>query len=189
MIRRYSASPVPRTVIDALLDSAIQAPSPHNRQPWRFAVLQGGARIRLASAMAEQLRRDLTRDGVALDAIERDTQRSQARIASAPVAIVACLSLRDMDVYPDARRNTAEHWMAGQAVACAVQNILLTASANELGACWMCAPLFCQETVRETLNLPPDWEAQALVTVGYPADAGRVRERVPARDISIWLDA
>ena len=38
-IRRYTNDPVPEEFIDRLLDAAIWAPSAHNRQPWRFVVL------------------------------------------------------------------------------------------------------------------------------------------------------
>ncbi len=186
MIRRYTDAPVDDAAIGLLLECATRAPSPHNRQPWRFAVLRGAARERLADAMGARLRQDLERDGVAAAFIARDVARSRARIASAPVSIVACLSMRDMDAYPDARRAAAERWMAAQAVACAVQNVLLGASALGLGACWMCAPLFCPETVRETLGYPDDWEAQALITIGHPADAGRDRGRVEWRALTMF---
>ena len=48
-----------------------------------------------------------------------------------------------------------------------------------LAACWMCAPLFCPEVVRASLDLPPAWQPQGLVTLGFPADAGRDRPRKP----------
>ncbi len=188
MIRRYTAQPVARAEIELLIEAATQAPSPHNRQPWRFAVLTGEARTRLAQAMGEQLRADLARDGLSTEAIERDATRSQLRIMGAPAGILMCLSMRDMDVYPDAARALAERWMAGQAVACATQNLLLAASAAGLGACWMCAPLFCPVIVSKTLDLPADWEPQALITLGHPADAGRERPRRPVSDLSLWLD-
>ncbi|MFC1463334.1 MAG: nitroreductase family protein [Candidatus Brachytrichaceae bacterium NZ_4S206] len=188
MIRRYTDRPVPRDVVVALLEAATRAPSPHNRQPWRFAVLTGDARARLAAAMGARLREDLARDGVAPELIARDVSRSYQRIMSAPVCILACMTLRDMDAYPDDRRNAAERWMAGQAVAAAIQNILLAATDLGLGACWMCAPLFCPETVVQTLGLPEDWQPQALITLGYPADAGKRRDRRPVDEVTIWLD-
>lgn len=188
MIRRYTDRPVPRDVVVALLEAATRAPSPHNRQPWRFAVLTGNARARLAAAMGERLREDLARDGVSPELIARDVSRSYQRITSAPVCILACMTLRDMDAYPDDRRNAAERWMAGQAVAAAIQNILLAATDLGLGACWMCAPLFCPETVVQTLGLPGDWQPQALITLGYPADAGKARDRRPVDEVTIWLD-
>src|ERR1700704_3659263 len=61
-----------------------------------------------------------------------------------------------MAPYPDPRRAQAEYLMAVQSVAMAVQNLLLAAHAEGLGACWMCAPLFCGEAVRAALALPAD---------------------------------
>ena len=187
MIRRYTGQPIAHETIGVILNAATRAPSPHNRQPWRFAVVTSDARERLATAMGTQLRLDLASDGVPADVIEKDAARSQARITGAQACIVACLTMRDMDVYPDAHRNTAEKWMAAQAVAAACQNILLAATDLGLGACWMCAPLFCQDVVRAVLALPADWEPQALITLGYPADAGRERERKAVDDVSVWV--
>ncbi len=70
-------------------------------------------------------------------------------------------------MYPDRKRRAAERVMGIQSVAAAIQNVLLTATAEGLGACWCCAPLFCQGLVRRVLRLPRDWEPQALVTIGY----------------------
>lgn len=171
-IRRYTNQPVPQDVLNRLLNAAIWAPSAHNRQPWRFAVIETTqSREALARAMGERLRADLTADGVPLETLEADIARSYARITSAPAAIMVCLSMVDMDRYPDNRRAEAERMMAVQSVAMAVQNLLLAAHGEGLGACWMCAPLFCPETVRAALDLPSDWEAQALVTLGYPSVA------------------
>lgn len=184
-IRRYTDQPVSPDVVDELLQAAAAAPSPHNRQPWRFAVVRGASRERLAAAMGARLRADRAADGDPPDVIERDAQRSYARITTAPVSLLACLSMADMDVYPDERRAAAERWMAGQAVACAVQNVLLAAAQRGLGACWMCAPLFCPDAVRLALQLPADWDAQALITLGWPADDGRRRERRPMSDFAV----
>ena len=61
-----------------------------------------------------------------------DVRRSYARITSAPCVIVVCLTMEDMDVYPDARRAEAEHLMAVQGVALAIQNLLQTEVDKEL---------------------------------------------------------
>jgi F420 biosynthesis protein FbiB-like protein len=183
-IRRYRALELPDGLIERLLDAARWAPSAHNRQPWRFVVLRGSERKeRLADAMGARLRTDRLADGDAPEAIERDVATSRARIVTAPVAIVACCTLDDMDRYPDPRRAEAERLMAVQSTAMAVQNLLLLAHAEGLGACWMCAPLFCPDTVRAALDLPADWQPQALVTLGYPDNAGRPRGRHAIADI------
>lgn len=179
-IRRYQPAPVPPAALQRLLTAAVWAPSAHNRQPWRFVLLtEAGGKARLAEAMAARLRADRLADGDAPDAVAADAAKSYARVAHAPAVIVAALTLADMDQYPDAKRAQAEHLMAVQSVAMAVQNLLLAAHAEGLGACWMCAPLFCPEVVAQALDLPPEWQAQALVTVGYPASAGKPAARRP----------
>lgn len=170
-IRRYMPRPIPPELIDQLLEAAIWAPSAHNRQPWRFVVIEReDAKHRLATAMGVPLRRDLAADGAPPDLIERDAGRSHARITGAPLLILICLTMADMDHYPDARRAAHEAHMAAQSAAMAGQNLLLAAHALGLGACWMCAPLFCPEVVRAALSLPDDWEPQGLITLGYPAE-------------------
>ncbi len=188
-IRRYLALPVPRELIDELLECARWAPSAHNRQPWRFAVIQAAeTKDQLAHAMGVRLRADLERDSVPPEVIEADVSRSYARITNAPVVIVVCMTMREMDSYSDARRQAAERTMATESVAMAVQNLLLAAHANGLGACWMCAPLFVPETVRDTLHLDSDWEPQALITLGYPAET-KSKTRKPLEEIVKYLDA
>ncbi len=187
MIRHYTDQAVSAELIERLLAAAIRAPSPHNRQPWRFAVIGGDMRVRLARAMGDRLQADLMRDGVPVEVAQKDIGRSYQRITSAPVAILACLSMADMDVYPDTRRTEAERWMAAQAVAAAIQNLLLAATELGLGACWMCAPLFCPDVVKDTLGLAADWQPQALITLGYPADEGKERGRRAIGEVVSYL--
>lgn len=185
-IRRYRKAPLPEGLVGRLIEAASWAPSPHNRQPWRFVLIEApAARRRLAEAMAARLRADRLADGDDPAAVERDAARSIERIVSPPALVLACLSMRDMDRYPDARRAEAERMMAAQSVAMAVQNLLLLAHAHGLGSCWMCAPLFCPDTVAGTLSLPPEWVPQALVTLGFPDGPSRRRERLPLSEILV----
>ena len=170
-IRRYTPQSVDRALIDATLEVALYAPSAHNRQPWRFAVVASPeAKERLASAMGERLRADRLANGDLSERVEADVARSRTRIMSAPVIILACLTMADMDQYSDARRGSAERSMAIQSTAAAIQNFLLAAHAQGLAACWMCAPLFAPDAARDALGLPANWEPQALITLGYPAE-------------------
>jgi len=169
-----------------LLEAAIWAPSAHNREPWRFAVVERQSQKEfLAREMGARLRSDLRADGVPEAAIEQDAARSYDRITSAPVLVALCLSMADMDTYPDEKRSRAEHLMAVQSVAMAGQNLLLAAHEAGLGACWMCAPLFCPDVVQSALDLPPDWQPQALLTLGYPAEL-REKTRQPVETKVIW---
>jgi coenzyme F420-0:L-glutamate ligase/coenzyme F420-1:gamma-L-glutamate ligase len=185
-IRRYTDRPVPVDVLRRVLAAGQWAPSAHNRQPWRFAVITDAApREKLARAMGERFRSDLLVDGLPTQEVERQIGRSTARIGGAPVLIVVCLSMTDMDRYPDDHRQSAERVMAVQSTALAAQNILLMAHAEGLGACWMCAPLFCPDVVQAVLALPGDWEAQALLTLGYPAEE-RTKDREPLETKIVW---
>ncbi len=185
-IRRYRPEPVGAALLERLLEAMAWAPSAHNRQPWRVALLdEAAAKERLARAMGERLRADRRADGDPGAAIEQDVARSHARIAGAPVVFVLCLVMAEMDAYPDPRRRQAEYLMAVQSVAMAAQNLLLAAHGEGLGACWMCAPLFCPETVAGALGLPEDWQPQALITLGWPANDGKPPSRRPVAEI-LW---
>jgi F420 biosynthesis protein FbiB-like protein len=183
-IRRYTSTAVPDATLGRILEAARWAPSAHNRQPWRFAILAPfHLKDRLARAMGERLRRDRLSDGDPVAAIDQDVARSYARITGAPVVIAVALDMSDMDRYPDDRQR-AERTMAVQSTAMATQNLLLAAHAEGLGACWMCAPLFCPEVVVEALSLPEGWEPQAIVTLGEAAGPGKPATRRPIEDIS-----
>ena len=185
-IRRYRPETVPRPIIETLLQAAIWAPSAHNRQPWRFAIIETNLQKEtLAQAMGARLRRDLEADNVPEAVIAADVGRSYDRITSAPVLVALCLSMVDMDVYPDEKRSQNEYIMAVQSTAMAGQNILLAAHDAGLGACWMCAPLFCPDVVQSALNLPDDWQPQGLLTMGYPAQE-REKTRKPLTDTVVW---
>ena len=177
---------MPHDIIEQLLNAACWAPSAHNRQPWRFVVIETTEQKKLlAEKMGQRLRKDLTADGVDANVINADVSRSYARITSAPVLIALCLSMVDMDTYIDTKRSQNEYLMAVQSVAMAGQNILLMAHDTGLAACWMCAPLFCPDVLSEALDLPGDWQPQALLTIGYPAEV-REKTRKPLEMSVIW---
>ena len=185
-IRRYQATPVLAAAIEQVLTAAHWAPSAHNRQPWRFCVVSSpDAQRRLADGMAAAWRRDLVCDGLPAAEIDTRVEARRQRLLGAPVLVLAALSLDEMDVYPDERRRQAEWTMAVQSAALACQNLLLAAHDLGLGACWMCAPLFVPELVRELLDLPTSWQPQALMTLGYPAES-RAKERAPLASRVIW---
>jgi hypothetical protein len=53
---------------------------------------------------------------------------------------------------------------------------------------WLCAPLFCQETVRAALDLPPTLHPHALLTLGYAAQEPKRRERLPLDTLIVRFD-
>ncbi|MGL4647861.1 MAG: nitroreductase family protein [Caldilineaceae bacterium] len=185
-VRRYVDRPIARPLLEALLEAATWAPSAHNRQPWRFAVVESAtAKEHLAAQMAVAWRRDLAADGLPAATIEQRVAISTARITGAAALVMLALNMAQMDSYPDARRADAEWTMAVQSTALAGQNLLLAAHAAGLAACWMCAPLFVPEVVRDALALPPEWQPQALITLGYPAEE-KQKTREPLESRILW---
>jgi F420 biosynthesis protein FbiB-like protein len=133
--------------------------------------------------MAADFERDLRLDGVPLERIQVQIQRSKDRILSAPLAILLCLDMSDMDTYPDENRSQAERTMAIQSVAAAGLQLLLAVHAEGLGGVWACWPLFAQETIRGTLHLPESWEPQAMFFIGYADELPKTREKKHLKDI------
>ena len=188
-VRQFQARPVARELVEQVLDAARWAPSPHGRMPWRFVVITTSeSKNRLADAMAVEWQRNLELDRQAPEIVAIRLSKSQARIHNAPVLILPCLYLEDLDQYPDALRQQAETTMAIQSVGAAIQNMLLTAYQLGLDAGWMCAPLFCPEVVVAALELDATLIPQALIPLGYAAADPKRRERLPLDTVVVRWD-
>ncbi|HEV2237474.1 MAG TPA: TIGR03668 family PPOX class F420-dependent oxidoreductase [Ktedonobacterales bacterium] len=188
-VRTFDGRPVPRDLVAAVLDAARWAPSPHGRQPWRFAILtRDVAKERLADAMATEWQRNLEMDQQPGEIVSLRLSKSRARLLNAPVLIIPCLYTAELDVYPDTERMRAEETMAVQSLGAAVQNLLLAARSLGLDAGWMCAPLFCPEVVRQTLDLIPGVVPHALITLGYKGKDPQRRPHRPAEELTLLWD-
>ncbi|MFI5267296.1 MAG: nitroreductase family protein [Chloroflexota bacterium] len=187
-VRAYRAEDVDPRLIQQAIEDACWAPSPHHTQPWRFVLIASETeRRRLAEAMGEKWQEDLSQDELSPRLIEGQLKGSRVRLSKAKALLVVCMSQRDLDRYPDARRQTAERDMAVQSIGAAIQNLLLALHLIGLAACWMCAPLFCPEIVQATLTLPEDWEPQALITIGRPVEPPPAPQRRPMDDLLLTL--
>ncbi len=175
-LRQLTSVPVAKQLIQKLLYAAVLAPAPHHTKPWRFIHLESdGSRKRLAEAMGAAWRADLESDGVSGAKIEELLSRSQQQIEGAPALVLACIVAEGLRDWPDSRRQRAEFRMAVQSIGCALENIMVAAHAEGLASYWISAPLFCPDAVRDALDLPSEYEAQALVAMGYPAAEPRTR--------------
>ena len=185
-VRAYQARPVPRPLVEQVLEAGRWAPSPHGRQPWRFVVLtQPGSKQRLADAMAVDWERNLAMDGQDAAIVAIRLGKSRERMLGAPVLVILCLYLEELDRYPDAGRQAAEATMAVQSLGAAAQNMLLTAYSLGLDGGWMCAPLFCPEVVVAALDLDPALIPHALLTFGYAARDPVRRPRKPLAELIV----
>ncbi len=189
-VRRYLPKEVPAHLVNQVLEAGRWAPSPHGRQPWRFAVItKRKTKEHLAGAMGEEWRTNLEMDGQSPGVVQKRLEGSRRRLLDAPVLVLLCLYLEDLDHYPDARRQQGETTMAVQSLGAAAQNVLLAAYELGLDAGWMCAPLFCPEKVVEALGLDPKLIPHALLTLGYAeGDPPKRRGRKQPEELIVYRD-
>jgi nitroreductase len=151
-VRSFTGRDVPEVTVTRLLQAAVRAPTAGNLQPWRFFVVRD-----------PMVKRDL-----ALAA------GGQSFIEQAPVVIVVAA---DLDASARGYGSRGENLYAIQDTAAAVENLLLAAVAEGLGACWIGA--FAEKMASEALSLPVRIRPLAMVPIGYPAHTGRRTGRVP----------
>jgi coenzyme F420-0:L-glutamate ligase / coenzyme F420-1:gamma-L-glutamate ligase len=121
--------------------------------------------------------------------VEKRLESSRRRLLDAPVIVLLCLYLEELDTYPDAERQWGETTMAVQSLGAAAQNALLAAYDLGLDAGWICAPLFCPGKVVETLGLDPRLIPHALLTLGYAeGDPPKRRGRKPLDELIVYRD-
>jgi coenzyme F420-0:L-glutamate ligase/coenzyme F420-1:gamma-L-glutamate ligase len=182
-IRHFKPDSVPAPVIGRILDTATFAPSAHNLQPWRFAVIQTeSAKIILGKTLTEKLRFDMNAEGASQADIDLRVNNSLRRIADAPVIILLC-----RDVTSVRKDEPEEHTMAMQSVALAGLQLMLSAYAEGLGANWICWPLYAKQAVRDALKLHDTWEPQGMFFIGYPDEEPGKKEIKPLNTIIEYL--
>lgn len=156
-VGRVSADPVARDLIEELLDAAVAAPNHKETNPWRFVVLAGDARTAVGEAHARAVAR--TREGLTPEGWAKEA----ALLGRAPVVIACCLVPGDDPVRAREDRD---------AVAAAVQNLLLAAHARGLGAIWRTGTMCDEPEVREELGLTGRDAVVGLVYLGHPLPGG-----------------
>ncbi len=155
-IRAYRTDPVPEEALARILEAARAAPSACNLQPWHFFVVRdAGLRGRLFP------------------------HDRQGWAATAPVGLVACSLPGVAWVRGWDGKNHADVDLA-----IAMEHIMLAATAEGLGTCWICA--FDPAIVREALELPAEMDPVALTPLGYAAAPAGPFQRKSLEEIVTW---
>ncbi len=148
-----------REQIERLLEAATHAPNHHKVEPWRFFVLAGEARKELSEVMAQALAARLCESpqgkGEAMLAKER------TKLLRSPVVIVAAA------MHPEQPKVIEIENI--EAVAAAVENMLLTAEEIGLACMWRTGDAAYDVRVKQWLGLEPEDAIVAFVYVGFPA--------------------
>lgn len=173
-VGKVRSDPVSRELVVELLVAAVQAPNHHLTEPWRFVVLTGGARRQIGEAHAAAVRRK--RPGCGEDVVAREA----ARLERAPV-VIACLVIGDGADPVTAREDR-------DAVAAAIQNLLLAAHARGLATMWRTGEIVDEPEVRSSLRLGPADAIVGFVYLGLADVVPPPRQRRPVEDVVEWLD-
>ena len=209
-MRRLSPDPVPREAIERVVRAATWAPSGSDAQHYGFvAVTDRAVMAELAELWREVVDTYLTLAGSLVPGMDDDRH---ARMADAirfqaehfhetPVVIAACYRRTSPSVSKllEARKLGARrlaHLAAGarsadglaeaSSIYPAVQNLLLAARAEGLGATLTVWHVFREAAFRKVLGVPRDHFVYALVPMGYPLGRfGPVRRR-PLDDVLHW---
>ena len=142
-VRKYLKKDVPDELLEKILDSTKYAPSAGNYQPWEFIVVRN-----------PDMKKDLA-----------TASFNQQWMLEAPILIVACVNVRLAGAVYGER---GARLYGVQAVAAAIENMMLTAESLDLGTCWVGA--FSEVVVARLLECPEYVRPCAIITLGYPAE-------------------
>jgi len=187
-IRRFKPDPVPHASLQRILETGIYAPSAHNLQPWRFAVItSAAAKVHLAEAVTGRFRQDMLAEGISKADIQARVERTVRRTNQAPVIVILCRDTTQVKPQLDLLLQQEEALMATQSVAVAGLQLLLAAHAEGLGGTWICWALFAPEETRRALGLPTAWEPQGMLFLGYPLEQPEAPIRIQQEEIALWI--
>lgn len=180
-VRNFTAQPVERATLEMLLHAATSAPSPTNRQPWRFAVVT-------RPDLRQQIVGHIARRADEMKAIiqrghHADEYANYGDFFHEPLASAAVIIVPQYREYPDLMANLLASGGADpaqfstaasmQAELCAtsgaVMNLLLQAHACGLGACWMAGPMIACAEISRLLAIAQPWRMLGAIALGYPA--------------------
>ncbi len=143
--------PVPDDLIDTLVELATWAPNHKRTWPWRFAWITGEGRSRLGDAAAEAM-------AVRGDDTAKVT-KTRTKYLRAPGVLVVGSDPGDTPLRAIENRD---------AVAAAVQILLLGATAHGLASFWSSCPKGAEEPVGAVCGFPPGAAVVAMIYVGWP---------------------
>lgn len=185
-IRRFTDEPVEDATLARCLEAATWAPSGANMQAYRFVVLRSPAqRAVVAEAAARALAVIEPVYGMTRPAPEDRSRR--ARNDRATYELHDRAGERTSVLFAAQRFDSASELLLGGSVYPAVQNFLLAARAQGLGACltsW--ASYGGEPLLREAVGVPEDWMLAGHVVVGWPRGRfGPLRRKPLAASVAL----
>lgn len=155
--------PVPTSVVEALVELATWAPNHKRTWPWRFAWVTDDGRARLGDAAA---------DAMAVRGDEpAKVAKTRTKYLRAPGMLIVGSDPGDTPLRAVENRD---------AVAAAVQNVLLGATAAGLASFWSSCPKGAEPAVTDVCGFPAGTAVVAMIYLGWPTGEVDAPPRPPA---------
>jgi nitroreductase len=193
-MRMLKPDPIPREVLNRVLDAAVRAGSAYNNQHWTFLVVTDPQQKK---ALADVYRQGAVHvhDGYAKRVLpphvtpaenQKDLDSAMYLIEhyhEAPAIIVPCLYNVPIKVpwLNDEQNTLFVLRLAGASIYPAIQNLILAARSFGLGTVLTTLHLCYEEQVRRALGIPEDHLSFAMMPIGYPIEEFR---RVTRKHVS-----
>lgn len=185
-IRRFTDEPVDDATLARCLGAARWAPSGANAQGWRFVVLRSPEqRAVVAKAAAQAL--EVIGPVYGMSRPAPDDHSRRARTYRATYELHDRAGEFTSVLFAQAHYPTASELLLGGSIFPAMQNFLLAARAQGLGACltsW--ASYGGEQLLREAVGVPEGWMIAGHIVVGWPKGKhGPLRRRPLAEFVNL----
>ncbi len=174
---KFSSRKVHREQVELMLNNALWAPTHGLTQPWRFKVFMGDGVGRIRQFVPELYKSITPAEKFSAAKYER----MALRLEKSSVVIAVCME-RD----PTGKIDETEEV---EAVACAIQNMMLTATAYGLGTFWSTPKLLNHEEAHRFFDLKTGDRCLGLIYVGYPEGENPIQHRRPLEYVAQWIDS
>lgn len=176
-VRRFRPDPVSRETVQRLLDCAVRAPNHKLTEPWRFAVLTGSARDRLADIRGRHRLKRFSDPATPEAQAAADKVRRESR--ETPVFVVVMAAVNRDDI-------TREEDYA--ATMMAIANLMTAAQSLGLGTYLKTGGVMRDPALLELVGVPEHFRVVGILSLGYPAEEEAPRRRKPAAELTRWVD-
>jgi nitroreductase len=173
-VGKVKSDVVQRSVIEKLLEAAVQAPNHYKVRPWRFVVLTGSARNRLGEIMAQSMKARFPQLN------EEALNKERSKPLRSPVLIAV-----GADKPTEPKVLEIENICA---VAAACENILLAAQALGLAVKWRTGDAARDPAVKKFLGLAEDQLIISFLYIGYPDAIPDPIPRPGFEDRTVWME-
>lgn len=164
--RTYKSKELTESQIHTILNAARHAPSPKNRQPWRFVVLRQKDKGDFLKKIHNPFSNNSTKYLYEKKLNEFNSEKETYRImkeADSVILVFNAYSSNEVLGKEDKLFDCANI----QAIGAAIQNMILKATDLGIGSLWICDIFACYQQVCE--DYYKEGQLIAAIALGYPA--------------------